>query len=255
MTLEHKNHFRRRRAAAEEMARVTPGSKGARFFAHAYAKYEQEAIDEEIVLNHAKAGELLDLRFIGPQAQSGSLPLHQFFDILKPLDSGLNAAAYRLRYGKESRRIDENTRDTMGLRLAGTGRGSMRVLVVGDGRFDTTGVNVLQSTLTQTFRLLTASNTEFFDAVDAVGGKAARYLGSALHMTVRHGLATEFSWQRSDQSTLRWDGAPNEIRRVCALIESTKEPEVYEEVLRGRERGKIFDMFCVCKSKKFYIVT
>jgi hypothetical protein len=138
-----------------------------------------------------------------------------------------------LRSGKESTRNDADTRDAMGLQMAGMADGSARVLVLGDSRPDLTGSSLFATTMAQTFRLLTAPNSEFYDAVDAVGGVAARHIGDALHQTEKHGLAAEFDWHRPDELNNHWSGTPAEIRRVFTLIDTTKEPERFEQTLEG----------------------
>lgn len=229
-----RDYFAARRADMQTRLQQEPSDRAAQFFASAYESYEAEARDQIILQEHARTGELLDLRLIGPQASHGELPLRQFLDILQPLDRGLNCAAYRLRYGHESRKVDDSTRNAMGLRMAGMASGSARVLVAGDNREDLTGSNLLASTLTQAFRLLNAPATEFFDAVDAVGGTAARHFGVALGKIDTHGLAAEFTCQREESPWLHWQGTPDEIRRVRALIDSIREPESFDQVLQGQ---------------------
>lgn len=228
-----RDYYAARHAEMQAQLQHAPGDRGAAFFAEAYKAYEGEAQDQMLLLQHAQAGELLDLRFIGPQAEHGEMPLRQFLDIMQPLDRGLNCAAFRLRYGREARKVDDTTRSAMGLRMAGMASGSARVLVVGDSREDLTGTNLLATTVTQAFRLLTAPDEDFYDAVDAVGGTSARHFGQALQKIETHGLAAEFTCQRDAAPWLHWQGTPGEIRRVRNLIDTTRDPERFEQTLQG----------------------
>lgn len=232
MTPEHTKHLSEQASAWREKASENPRSRGASFFAKTYEGYAKDSQDEE-ALSHAKdAGELLDLRFIGPYADHGTIPLGQFLKIITPLNLGLNQAAHRLRNGKEAARVGQDVKDTIALKMAGTGGGSTRIFVTGDGREDLTGISLLGATLTQTFRLLNADTDDFYDAVDAVGGIAARNIGEALQSTEKSGMAAEFSWWRQNDPKT-WKGTPAEIHRVIDLIESTKEQEIIEQKLRG----------------------
>lgn len=94
------------------------------------------------------------------------------------------------------------------------------------------GESLLNQTLTQTFRLLNADEDTFYDAVDAVGGAAARKFGEALQHTSKHGLAAEFTWKR-DHEPLVWRGTPSEIDRVVGMIETTKDTETFEQSIQG----------------------
>lgn len=216
------------------MLRDRPASRGAALFAEAYDSYEREAKQNAAITERARAGELIDLRLIGPHAEHGRMPLRHMLDILMPFERGLAYAAYRLRNGKDATKMAEKDSSAMGLQIAGVATGSTRFLIVGDSRADLTGVNIFDSTLTQAFRLLTAPHDSFYDAVDAVGARAARYVGESLEQIERHGLATELTLQRDNAEWLRWEGTPGEIRRVRTLIDSTSEPERFEQEISGK---------------------
>jgi hypothetical protein len=218
--------------------------RGHDFYQVAYDAYASEA-QRDIALEEAEdQGELLDLRFIGPNAQHGFMPLHQFIDIVTPLEKALNSTARRLRSGNDASKKDDKTRDALGMKLAGMADGSARVLVLGDARPDITGTSIFTQTMEQAFRLLNSPNDDFYDAVDAVGGVAANLFGEALQETDKHGLAAEFSWQPARQPLVIWRGTPDEIRRVSALIDTTKEQETFEQTISGvvaamADNGKI----------------
>lgn len=226
-------HFAKRKAAMEALSEADPSDKSAPFFAALYAGYESELSTQQMIRDAASAGELIDLRFIGPQLEGGELPLSHFLDIFKPLDAGINHAAFRLRTGKESKQINSAVRSALDLRIAGTAKGSARILLSGDGRPDLTGVCLFRVTLEQVFRFLNADNDAFYDAVDAVGSTAARHFGQALTKTEKHGLAADFCWYRGSVSPATWEGNSDSIHRLRTLIDSTQEPEVFEEDLEG----------------------
>jgi len=207
-------------------------NRAAKFFKESFELYRNEFEREEIIAAAGLAGELIDLRFIGPRVDNGTMPLGQFLEVLDPLNRGLNKAAYRLRNGKEARQIKDDIKDALNLKMSGIGSGSTRILITGDARPDLTGNNLLTDTLTQVFRLLKANNEDFFDAVDAVGGSAAKKFGEALSSTRKHGLEAEFTWKRG-KDHLSWYGSPSEIDRIINLIETTQEAEVYEETITG----------------------
>ena len=182
-----------------------------------------------------EAGELLDLRFIGPKAD-GSILLDTFIKIAQPLSRAWKLAAYRLRNGAEPSRIDNDIGDELNLKLAGMAYGSTRILVTGNARPDMTGESLLQATLDQTFRLLTVNNDDFFDAVDAIGGKAAHEVAESMKAIDHAGLAVEFAWQ-SPKGRLTWDGRPDEVVRDRTLLSTLQEPEHYTEEITGYVAG------------------
>lgn len=195
-----------------------------------------QAVARELALAQAEeAGELLNLRFIGPKAD-GSILLDTFIKIAEPLSRAWKLAAHRLRYGQDASRLDSSIGDALNLKLAGMAYGSTRILVTGNGRPDLTGESLLQTTLTQTFRVLTSTNEEFFDAVDAMGGRAAHQLGEAIKAIDNAGLAAEFSW-RAPSRFMIWDGRSDEVTRIRTLLDTIQEPEVSTETISGYLAG------------------
>ncbi|GJI96590.1 hypothetical protein RugamoR57_33080 [Duganella caerulea] len=183
----------------------------------------------------AQVGELLDLRFIGPQAD-GAISLEAFIRIAEPLLKAWKAAAYRIRHGAVDGRIGGEIADTLNLKLAGLSRGSARISLTGNAAADLSGESLLHATLTQTFNLLAANNDAFYDAVDAMGGRAAAHFGDAMKAIKAAGLSAEFSWQSPTQC-FTWQGSTDEIVRLKVLLDAVAEPETYDEKISGLVSG------------------
>ncbi|MFA9218775.1 MAG: hypothetical protein ACEQSK_16955 [Sphingomonadaceae bacterium] len=209
-----------------------------RWLAIAADNQRQAASDalQTLALASAKEdGELLDLRFMGPRAH-GSIALDTFVKILDPLSKAWKAGAHRIRYGLNVGRVDRNIADILNLKLAGIAAGSTRILVTGNATPDLTGDSLLQSTLQQTFRLLTANNDDFYDAVDAVGAKAAHHFGNAMREILGAGMSAEFTWHAPTQQH-RWHGSSDEISRIRQLLAAVSAPANYAENISGSVAG------------------
>ncbi len=204
------------------------------------AKNQQDAaydLQRQLALMEAEeAGELIDVRLIGPRA-NGSISLDWFIAAMGPLSKAWKLAAHRLRYGNDaSRGVGSDVVSALNLKLAGLGYGSTRIYVTGNAMPDMTGDSLLQATLTQTFRLLNSNHDDFYDAVDAIGGKSAHQLGEFMKSLDDAGLAAQFTWQ-APKGRQFWEGRPDEITRLRALLDTLREPERYEEILEGRVAG------------------
>jgi len=199
----------------------------------------QAALEAEHQLKIAEAaelGELVDVRLIGPRA-NGSISLDLFISAVEPLSKALKLAAHRLRYGRDSNRaVAADVVSSLNLKLAGIGPGSTRIYVTGNALPDLTGESLLQATLTQTFRLLNSGHDDFYDAVDAVGGKSAHQLSEFMRAIDAAGLAVEFAWQTTKERHF-WNGRPDELTRIRGLLDTIREPERYEEVISGNVAG------------------
>lgn len=194
-----------------------------------------DALQTLAVASAQEAGELLDLRFIGPRA-NGSIPLDAFIKIVGPLSKAWKAAAYRIRHGISDGRVDKEIADVLNLKLAGIAGGSTRVLITGSSSSDLASESLLQSTLQQTFHLLTARNEDFYDAVDAVGGKAAHYFGDAMKEINAAGMSAEFTWH-APLEKFTWQGSSAEIDRIKTLLATAIAPTSYEEEISGNVSG------------------
>lgn len=218
-----------RRSASE------PGDPWLAITAENQQQAASDALQALTVASAQEAGELLDLRFIGPRA-NGSISLDTFIKIADPLSKAWKAAAHYIRHGLSEGRVDKEIADILNLKLAGIAGGSTRVLITGNSSPDLSGESLLQSTLQQTFKLLTADNEEFYDAVGAVGGKAAHYFGDAMKEINSAGLSAEFSWHAVAKS-YAWQGSSTEINRIKSLLATVAAPTSYEENIMGNVAG------------------
>jgi hypothetical protein len=210
------------------------------FFLQLAAKNQEDtarAIVSKVALSESdELGELIDVRLIGPQA-NGSIPLDSFLNTIGPLSKAWKLAAHRLRYGNDAvRGVASDVLNALNFKLAGLAHGSTHVYITGNAAPDLTGDSLLQATLTQTFRLLNSNQEDFYDAVDAVGGKSAHQLSEFMKGLGSAGLAVQFSW-RSSTGVQTWDGRPDEITRVRALLDTINEPEKYQETIQGNVAG------------------
>lgn len=211
------------------------------FFLQLAAQNQEDAahaVEQQVALAEAEEiGELVDLRLIGPRA-NGSISLDWFVAAMTPLSKAWKLAAHRLRYGHDASRggIGADVINALNLKLAGLAYGSTRIFVTGNSMPDMTGESLLQATLTQTFRLLNSQHDDFYDAVDAIGGKSAHQLSEFMKSLDVAGLAAQFTWQ-SPKGLNYWEGRPDEITRIRSLLDTLKEPELYEESMRGRVAG------------------
>jgi hypothetical protein len=233
---EHADSLSKLAKETADRARATPDD----FFLQLAAKNQEQSahrVRHQLLIEEAEeAGELVDLRLIGPRA-NGSISLDWFIAAMEPLSRAWKLAAHRLRYGNEAERgVGADVVSALNLKLAGLGHGSTRIFVTGNALPDLTGSSLLQATLTQTFRLLNSHQDEFYDAVDAVGGKSASQLSEFMRALDAAGLAAQFTWQ-SPRGTQFWEGRPAEITRIRALLDTIGEPEKYEEFLEGRVAG------------------
>ncbi|MDQ1816428.1 hypothetical protein RBA41_24320 [Massilia sp. CCM 9210] len=235
---QHARQLQREAQQTAERSAATPDD----FWLNAAADNQRQAAREALralELEYAReSGELLDMRFSGPRA-NGSISLDAFLKIAEPLNKAWKAAAFRLRHGVVEGRIGQGIGATLNLKLAGIAQGSTHILLTGNGSEDLSGESLFRETLTQTFRLLSSNNDDFYDAVDAMGGRAAHYVGEALKAIDAAGLAAQFTWQNRGALNC-WNGSTDEVLRIRALLAGVSDSKTYEETISGSVAG-IFD--------------
>lgn len=229
---EHADALSDQAKETAERARATPDNFLLQLAARNQDQFAQRVKHQLLIEEAEEAGELVDLRLIGPRA-NGSISLDWFIAAMEPLSKAWKLAAHRLRYGNEAERgVGTDVVSALNLKLAGLGYGSTRIFVTGNALPDLTGESLLQSMLTQTFRLLNSQQDDFYDAVDAIGGKSAHQLSEFMRVLDGAGLAAQFTWQ-SARGRQFWEGSSDEITRIRSLLDTIREPEKYEEVLVG----------------------
>ena len=233
---EHADALSKFAKETAERAREKPDD----FFLQLAARNQDDAaleVTHQLMLDEAEeAGELVDLRLLGPKA-NGSVSLDWFIRAMDPLSRAWKLAAHHLRYGHDpSRAVGADVISALNLKLAGIGHGSTRIFVTGNAMPDLTGESLLQATLVQVFRLLNARQDRFYDAVDAVGGRSAHQLGEFMKELDAAGLAAQFTWH-SPRGREFWEGRPDEIVRIRALLDTVREPERYPETITGKVAG------------------
>ncbi|KQQ60120.1 hypothetical protein ASF84_05260 [Pseudomonas sp. Leaf127] len=233
---DHANSLVEFAAETKAQADADPGN----FFLQLAAKNQHDsaqiALREASMEQVSALGELLDVRLIGPRA-NGTVPLDAFLDTIGPLTRSWKLAAHRLRYGRDAvRGVAADVVSALNFKLAGLAPGSTHIFITGNASPDLTGDSLLQATLDQTFRLLNSDPADFYDAVDAVGGRSANQLGEFMRGLDKAGMAVQFSWQ-STQGLREWIGRPDEITRVRALLATVNEPEKYPETIEGSVAG------------------
>ncbi len=200
-----------------------------------FSSSEKRRLNLEKRLYKAKAErahELLDLRLMGTQ-MTGSISLRSLVKIIEPLNSLLEHSSWRF-WDKEGKteKLDEHFSRLLDLRLAGIESGSTALIIMGNTSPDLTGYSALEEGLRNTFKLLTSSNDEFSDHIHDVGLPACRALSKLMEIMEKQNIAAQFTWSGPEQQYV-WDGRPEEITRIKAILADIGEPKVTTEMFKG----------------------
>lgn len=200
-----------------------------------YASSRKRKLDLEKILYVAKtekAHELISLRLIGNQL-TGSIRLKSLVKIVEPLTALLEQSAWRF-WDKDGKaeKLDEKFSNLMDLRLAGIASGSTELIIVGNTSPDLTGDSALEEGLKNIFKLLCASNDEFAEYIHEVGMPACTAMSKFMEVMEKQNIAAEFNWRGPGKEYV-WEGVPQEITRIRAILGEIGDPVVETETFKG----------------------
>lgn len=190
-----------------------------RVFAVSSAK-RQSMLQRELA--HAKserAHELFGLKLHSPSFPPGTISLRVLSKLTSLFNEALEQSAWKEWDVKgEASSIDEGFRRLLNLRLAGIRAGSTELVFLGNTAADLTGDSALESGLKNLFGVLTASNSEIPDMINSIGTKATKSVMHLMKELESENIGIEFSWRGPD-ARYHWDGRPDQITRIRALLE------------------------------------
>lgn len=172
-----------------------------------------------------RAYELFGLKLHSPMFSPGTIPLRTLVRLVPLLNNALEQTAWREWDIKgDAVNIDDKFRRLINLRLAGMQEGSTELVFLGNVSPDLTGESALENGLRNFFDVLSASNEQFVDMVNGIGNNATKSVVQLMKAFEAENLAAEFSWN-APENEYHWDGRPDEITRIRALLEEIGDPK------------------------------
>lgn len=172
-----------------------------------------------------RAHELFGLRLHSPQFSPGTISLRIFAKLASILNEAIELSAWReWDVNGDTSTVDEGFRRLINLRLAGINAGSTELVFLGNTAPDLTGESALESGLKNFFGVLTSGNNEIPDMVNGIGPRATRSVMQLMKAFESENIGVEFSWA-APEGKYFWDGRPDQITRIRALLEEFGEAE------------------------------
>ena len=180
-----------------------------------------------------RAHELFGLRLHTPQFSPGTIPLRVFAKIAPLINDAIEQTAWREWDAQgDASAINDGFRRLINLRLAGINTGSTELVFLGNTSPDLTGESALESGLRNFFELLAANSQDFPQAVDGIGTRATKSVMRLMKAFESENIGVEFSWN-APSGQFYWNGYPDEITRVRALLEEFGEAKTLVRSVGG----------------------
>lgn len=194
-----------------------------------------------------RAHELFGLRIHSPQFSPGTISLRVFSKIAAILNEAIEHSAWReWDVDGDKTAVDEGFRRLINLRLAGINAGSTELVFLGNTAPDLTGESALESGLKNFFGVLTAGNNDIPDMVNGIGQRATKSVMQLMKAFETENIGVEFSWS-APEAKFYWDGRPDQITRIRALLEELGESHT--------TKLKVSGVVCTLSRKRIQIET
>lgn len=209
----------------QEALEISSQPRVERVFAISSAKRRRILEQELSEAKSERAHELFGLKLHTPQFSPGTIPLRVLAKLAPILNDAIEQTAWReWDVNGDSKSIDEGFRRLINLRLAGIQSGSTELLLLGNTSPDLTGESALEAALGNLFDVLSANNDDFPDVVNGIGANATKSVMKLMKTFESENMGVEFFW-RSPSGYCHWDGRPDSITRIRALLEEFGEPD------------------------------
>jgi hypothetical protein len=180
-----------------------------------------------------RAHELFGLRLHSPQFSPGTISLRLLAKIAAILNEVVEHSAWReWDVNGDRTTVDDGFRRLINLRLAGINAGSTELVFLGNTAPDLTGESALETGLKNFFGVLTAGNNDIPDMVNGIGQRATKALMQLMKAFEAEHIGVEFTWS-APEAKFYWDGRPDQITRIRALLEEFGESDIKEFRIAG----------------------
>lgn len=173
-------------------------------------------LQHDLYLAKAEHGrQILSFRLSGPRLSEGSIPLHFLSRLASLVERSMSYASYRIQNGREAtRRIPDEIRRTLDLRLADVALGSTELVITGNTSPDLTGESLLENSLSTFFRVLNAEPTSVAQQASEAGSMASRMIARMLAELEHENCSVDMVWTDSSDRVHRWRAAPDQVAAV-----------------------------------------
>lgn len=167
--------------------------------------------------------ELITMRFAADHLNQGAIPLYMLARVSNYFERAMEFVSYRLQHGKEAKRMPEEMKRLLDLRLADVAFGSTELVITGNTRPDLVGDSLLENSLRFTFDLLSAQESELAERAAIAGAKASRMVGMLLREFERERCSVDFAWTDPADREHRWVANTARVTHVRSRLEQLSE--------------------------------
>lgn len=185
--------------------------------------------------NLKREKEIVQLRFKGKIAQSGTFPLYLVGGLTDAFSNAIFHTSKYFQYGnKGSTKIDQIINDTIDLRFEGLGRGSTVFYLSAATSPDLFGNSVIQNSLENTFALLNSESMDnLIENISVVGSRSVKYYSNFFKELNSDDLELQLTWHTPNEVVKEWHGTKDKILALYNTLNSIELTEPEEIAFEG----------------------
>ena len=180
--------------------------------------------------------ELIEFRFVAPQVNKGSMPLHIVSKAAEEIRQMIGYAALRISQGGlRKKRIPGYLYEDLDLRLTGLLPGSSRLLVSAAANRDLFDEGISKTAIGRIFSVLESQGKgkRFLEAVTDLGPFGAKSLRNFIHLANSTNAKLDFTWRYSGKEVLSWAGSEKALKQIEDALDITELSSKEEVNLEG----------------------
>lgn len=185
--------------------------------------------------NLKREKEIVQLRFKGKIAQSGTFPLSLVGGLTDAFSNAIFHTSKYFQYGnKGGVKIDQIINDSIDLRLEGLGKGSTVFYLSAATSPDLFGNSIIQNSLENTFALLNSETTDsLIENISMVGSRSVKYYSNFFKELNNDDLELQLIWHTPNEVVKEWNGTKAKIITIFNTLNSIELTEPEEIAFEG----------------------
>lgn len=185
--------------------------------------------------NLKREKEIIQLRFKGKIARSGTFPLSLVGGLTDAFSNAIFHTSKYFQYGnKGGAKIDQIINNNIDLRFEGLGRGSTVFYLSAATSPDLFGNSVIQNSLENTFTLLNSETIDsLIENVSVVGSRSVKYYSNFFKELNSDDLELQLTWHTPNEVVKEWHGTKDKILTLYNTLNSIELTEPEEIAFAG----------------------
>jgi hypothetical protein len=155
-----------------------------------------DLVDQKKAIYKLHRKEIFVLRLKGNCVNNGTVPLRLLSNVTDNFALAIQAAATKIEFGKEFKRIPQSVNDILNLRFTDLKAGSSKIYIEANSDIDIFGESLIENSLNAIFKLLNNnSDDDLMKNIEEIGIKSLQKLHDLFSQLIKNNIELDFNWR------------------------------------------------------------